>query len=274
MIRAAAAAKLNLSLVVGPARADGLHELTSVFQRIDIVDRIAIEEARGLLVEGFADDTLARAALSAIIDETGCDTGFRVNIEKSIPVAAGLGGGSADAGTVLSLANDLLGKPLDDDALARIGFGLGADVPFFLRTGPQLVEGAGERCSPVELPQDYWVLLALPDDIEKSSTAEIYGRFDRAKGERGYAERRADLLAVLAGSGRASDLGLLPANDLGPHTGGLPLVQELADLGAFRADVSGAGPAAYGLFSHQRQALAARERLRGAKQAWVTVPVW
>jgi 4-diphosphocytidyl-2-C-methyl-D-erythritol kinase len=274
VIRAAAAAKINLSLAVGGERVDRLHELTSIFQRVDIVDRIAMERAERIVVEGFDDDTLVRAALAAVIEATSATGGFRVTIEKQIPVAAGLGGGSADAGTVLKLANELLGDPLSVEELSTLGFSLGADVPFFVRSGPQLIEGAGELSTPVELPQDYWVLVALPAGIEKPSTGEIFDRFDRASSHDGYEERRADLLDRLPRCLSARDLGSLPGNDLGPHAGGLQLAEELRANGAFRADVSGAGPAVYGLFLQQRHARQALKGLEGARAAWLTVPVW
>jgi 4-diphosphocytidyl-2-C-methyl-D-erythritol kinase len=277
--RAAAPAKINLALAVGPSRTDGLHELTSVFQRIDITDRITVEqigvsrESR-ITVEGYAGDSLVRGALEAVVSATGFEGVLRARLEKHIPVAAGLGGGSADAGVALRLAHSLLGEPLSERALARLAFGLGADVPFFLTTGPQLVEGAGERLTPLELPQDYWVVVALPEAVEKPSTGEIYERFDAADADGGYGDRRAALLEALAGCARASDLASLPGNDLAPFTGSEPLARELGGLGAFRSGVSGAGPAVYGLFLHERHARSAMRRLEGARRAWLTVPVW
>lgn len=279
MRRAAAPAKINLSLAVGPVRGDGLHELTSVFQRIDIADRVAVEGESDprhaeLTVEGFAEDTLVRRALDALVAASGYRGSLRATIEKHIPVAAGLGGGSADAGVVLGLANEILGAPLSKQELVALAFELGADVPFFLSLGPQLVEGAGERMRPLELAQDYWVVVALPRGVEKPSTAEIYRRFDAAAGQIGYAERRAALLDSLDGSTRARDLAALPGNDLAPFTGSEGLALELSGLGAFRADVSGAGPAVYGLFLHERHAREAIGRLENAQESWLTVPVW
>ncbi len=287
MKRAAAPAKINLSLAVGPIREDGLHELTSVFQRIAIADRIALERTPpanadpsapagdpSVLVEGFAEDTLVRAALEAVLTETGADAGLRATIEKQIPIAAGLGGGSADAGIALQLADELLGARLGQERLTELAFELGADVPFFLTMGPQLVEGAGERLSALELPQDYWVVVALPRELDKPSTGEIYRRFDADAGHDGYDARRAAVLAATAACTRARELARLPNNDLAPHTGAGPAARQLAELGAFRADVSGAGPAVYGLFLHERQAHTAIGRLDGVARAWLTVPVW
>jgi 4-diphosphocytidyl-2-C-methyl-D-erythritol kinase len=105
MKRAPAAAKVNLALVVGPTRDDGKHEVLTVLQRIDLVDRIEIDEAAELRVEGFAGDTLVRAALEELARCAGAEPRWRVRIEKTIPLAAGLGGGSSDAATALRLAN-------------------------------------------------------------------------------------------------------------------------------------------------------------------------
>ena len=276
--RAAAAAKINLSLVVGGVRDDGLHELTSVFQRIDIADRVSVRAGAGqayeIGVEGFADDTLVRQALQALAAATGCEQSLQASIEKQIPVAAGLGGGSADAGAALQLAHHLLGAPLGAQELTALALELGADVPFFLTSGPQLVEGAGEQLTPIELPQDYWVVIALPREVRKPSTGEIFRRFDEGGGQSGYGKRRSRLLSSLAACERASDLAALPRNDLAPYTGSEPMVGELVERGAFRADVSGAGPAVYGLFQHERHAREAKDTLLGARAIWLTVPVW
>ena len=85
-----------------------------------------------------------------------------MTLEKRIPVAAGLGGGSSDAAAALSLANALLEEPLDGDALHGVAASVGADVPFFLTDGPQLGEGDGTTLSPLDLPRDYWALILLP----------------------------------------------------------------------------------------------------------------
>src|SRR5215472_16374929 len=106
MSRAPAPAKVNLALVVGPPRDDGKHEVLTVLQRIDLVDRIELEESAELRIEGFADDKLVRAALNELARVAGAELRWRVQIEKKIPVAAGLGGGSSDAATALRLANE------------------------------------------------------------------------------------------------------------------------------------------------------------------------
>ena len=270
MRRAPAPAKLNLALVVGPTRPDGKHEVTTVLQRIDVFDRVALAPADELHVDGFGGDTLVTAALQALAARAGVEPHWRATITKRVPVAGGLGGGSSDAATALLLANATLREPLDPDALHELAAGVGADVPFFLRPGPQLGEGDGTTLRQLELPQDFWVVLVLPRGSRKPSTRAVYAEFDERGGAARYDERRAELLEALASLRRARDLAALPPNDLASS----PLADELRALGAFRADVSGAGPAVYGLFSRRRDADAARRRLRAHGETWLTVPAW
>jgi 4-diphosphocytidyl-2-C-methyl-D-erythritol kinase len=268
--RAPAPAKVNLALVVGDHHADGRHELTTVYQRIDLCDRIALAPAPGLRVSGFTGDTLVRGALELLARAAGAEPRWEARIWKHIPVAAGLGGGSSDAATALRLANEAVEEPLDRARLQELAFELGADVPFFLGSGPQLGEGAGQALSPLELPQDYFVLLLLPRTARKESTERVYTSFDERDGPAGYQERRDQLLTALRGVRRARDLAALPPNDLASS----PLADELRARGAFRADVSGAGPAVYGLFQHRAQAKAAAAAMRRRGRTWLTVPAW
>jgi 4-diphosphocytidyl-2-C-methyl-D-erythritol kinase len=268
--RAPATAKLNLALVVGPTRDDGKHEVATVLQRIDLGDRVAIADAPTLQVTGFAGDTIVRGALVALAAEAGVEPRWRATIAKRIPVAAGLGGGSSDAATALRLANETLDAPLAAERLLALAATLGADVPFFLTAGPQLGRGDGSELEPLELPQDYWIVLALPHGAAKESTAAVYRSFDERDGAGGWEQRRDALEQALAAVRRPRDLAALPPNDLASS----PLAAELLRLGAFRADVSGAGPTVYGLFHHRRHATAARRALRAAARTWLTVPTW
>jgi 4-diphosphocytidyl-2-C-methyl-D-erythritol kinase len=272
--RAIAAAKINLALVVGPRRPDGLHEVATILQRIDLCDRIELEAGDRLEVRGFPDDTIVESALRRLAAEAGVEPSWRVRIAKRIPVAAGLGGGSADAAAALRLANASIPAPLAHDRLHALAAELGADVPFFVDPGPKLAEGAGERLSPLDLPQDFWVVLALPSQVDKGSTSRVYERFDLLGGGPGFERRRADLLHALAEMRRPADLAALPPNDLAEASGAGALVTELRAAGAFRADVSGAGPAVYGLFTARAEARSAARRLGRGTRAWVTAPVW
>jgi 4-diphosphocytidyl-2-C-methyl-D-erythritol kinase len=269
MTRAPATAKLNLALVVGRVRDDGKHEVTTVLQRLDLADRVAVKVAPQLSVDGF-DDTIVRAALEALAGAAGVAPAWRVRLSKRIPAAAGLGGGSSDAATALRLANATLGEPLPAAGLAEVAAGVGADVPFFLTQGPQLGEGDGSELTPLALPQDYWVVLVLPHGATKSSTQSVYAAFDERDGAKGYRTRRAALRRALEGVARPRDLAALPRNDLASS----PLAEELLGLGAFRADVTGAGPVVYGLFQHREEARAARRAAGRFGRTWLTVPAW
>ena len=241
-----------------------------MLQRIDLVDRVAVAPAERLRVDGFAGDTLVRRALELLAEAAGVDPRWAARLWKRIPVASGLGGGSSDAATALRLANATLPEPLPPDRLAELAAALGADVPFFLTSGPQLGAADGTQLSPLELPQDYWVVLLLPSGATKPSTASVYEAFDRRGGAEGYETRRADLVAVLGEIRRPRDLAMLPPNDLASS----PHADRLRELGAFRADVTGAGPVVYGLFLHEGAAAAARTAIRRLGRAWITVPAW
>lgn len=268
MRRGAAAAKINLALVVGPRRADGKHELLTVFQRITLVDRLEVRRSERNEVTGFAGDTLVARAIDALTADD--DVRLSVQIDKRIPVAAGLGGGSADAAAALALGNELLSDPAQADRLDAIACELGADVPFFLRAGPQLGAGDGTELRQLDLPQDYWILIVDPHGEHKSSTADVYARFDARGGEANFHARSAALLSALERVQRPRDLAELPANDLVSS----PLADELRSLGAFRADVTGAGPAVYGLFLHRSPAVEAQKRLRARGRTWLAAPAW
>jgi 4-diphosphocytidyl-2-C-methyl-D-erythritol kinase len=268
--RAPAPAKVNLALVVGPPRDDGKHEVVTVLQRIDLVDRIELEEAPELHVEGFAGDTLVAAALGELARSAGVEPRWRIRIEKRTPVAAGLGGGSSDAATALRLANGTLSEPLPAEELHTIAARIGSDVPFFLADGPQLGSGDGSELEPLDLPQDFWVVVLLPRGAAKTSTADVYAAFDARHDVAGFAERRQSLLDALARVERPRDLAALPPNDLASS----PLAEEIRTTGAFRADVSGAGPALYGLFVQRRDAEAARRKLRRVGRTWLAAPAW
>ena len=264
---AKAFAKINLALVVGPVRPDGKHEIVTVYQRIGLADLVSLEPGPGLHVTGFDDDTLVTTALLALAKAAGVEPRWHVHIEKSIPVASGLGGGSSDAATALELANESLASPLAPGALHELAGQIGADVPLFLsEPGPLLGTGDGTAVVPVDLPTDYTVLLVLPHGSEKASTGAVYASFDRRGGERGFDERRRAVQNALG----ARDLTLLPKNDLASS----PLAPELERLGAFRADVTGAGPAVYGLFADPPAAEAARRAVRAAGETWICTAAW
>jgi 4-diphosphocytidyl-2-C-methyl-D-erythritol kinase len=262
-------AKINLALVVGPVREGGKHEVATILQRVALADTIELSVGTRLRVEGFDSDTIVTRALRMLAAEAGIDPSWRVRIDKEIPVAAGLGGGSSDAAAALLLANQSLGSPFTFERLAAIATEIGADVPFFLHEGPQLGTGDGSRLAALELPDAFTVVLVVPDDVQKESTASVYAAFDERGGAVGFHERRAALGATLAVIRETEDLAGLPPNDLATS----PVAELLCDAGAIRADVSGAGPCVYGVFADPALASAAGTDLRRFGRTWVTTPV-
>lgn len=176
-----APAKINLFLHVLGRRSDGYHEIQSVFVPVGLCDTLDFglgEDGRvertGDLTGPAQDDLALRAAQLLQRHAAGAGAsgrGASIRVEKSIPVGAGLGGGSSDAATTLIALNRLWGLGLQRAQLAQLGRGLGADVPFFLGTGPAFVEGLGERCQALHLPPA-WYVLVFPQVAV--STGEVF----------------------------------------------------------------------------------------------------
>jgi 4-diphosphocytidyl-2-C-methyl-D-erythritol kinase len=240
-----------------------------VLQRLDLHDTITIDPDGALVVHGFAEDTIVRVALDSLARAAGCEPRWRVVIEKRIPVAAGLGGGSSDAATALSLANASLERPLASQELHEIAAQVGADVPFFLGPATQLARGDGTELEAVSLPTGYSIVLVVPSGEVKASTAAVYAEFDARRGHAGFDERVAALTSSLAAVRSLRDLAALPRNDLASS----PLAAELEAAGAFRADVSGAGPAVYGLFEDHDAAVQAAAALTSVGRVLVARPL-
>jgi 4-diphosphocytidyl-2-C-methyl-D-erythritol kinase len=258
-----APAKLNLCLYLGPSREGGLHELCSLFEPLALADRIEVGEAAHdevlcPMVEG---ENLAALALAALRERGWDGPPQRIEIEKRIPVAAGLGGGSADAAAVLRLA---AGQVAD---LEQIAAELGADVPSQLTPAPALVQGAGERIERLPEPAPHAVVL-LPDG-GGLSTAAVFAEADRLGLGRDATELAAlaERLRKVAGAG-ASPLAYpeLLVNDLEPAARSLrPRIGDALDAlraaGAPQALLTGSGPTAFGLFESLAAAHAAADAL-------------
>jgi 4-diphosphocytidyl-2-C-methyl-D-erythritol kinase len=173
-----APAKLNLMLHITGRRADGYHELQTVFQFLDLCDELQfqpgsngqIHRAGGLTSINAEDDLVVRSA-RALQQKSGTAQGVNIRVRKRIPGGAGLGGGSSDAATTLHALNRLWQLGFDVDQLADIGLGLGADVPVFVHGFAAFAEGVGERLQPVST-DECWYLLITPD--VHVSTAEIF----------------------------------------------------------------------------------------------------
>ena len=157
MLRELAYAKLNLVLHVGPPREDGMHPICSLMASIDLADELTATPRESgsdsVVCPGVPGHNLAERALSDFRSRAGRDLlPLELIIEKRIPVAAGLGGGSADAAAALRIANELAGAALTQQELFRLAADLGSDVPSQLDPRHALVQGVGEQVAPVELP--------------------------------------------------------------------------------------------------------------------------
>lgn len=258
-----APAKLNLCLYLGPRRGDGLHELCSLFEPLALADPIEVDEAERdeVVCPGVEGENLAARALAALRESGWGHPPLRVEIEKRIPVAAGLGGGSADAAAVLRLAAGEVGE------LEEIAAGLGADVPSQLSPALALVQGAGERVEHLPYPVPHAVVL-LPGG-GGLATAEVFAEADRLRLGRDIAELDdlAGRLHAAAGAG-ASPLSYpeLLVNDLEPAAISLrpqigDALEALRGVGATPALLTGSGPTAFGLFPDLRAAAGAAEGL-------------
>jgi 4-diphosphocytidyl-2-C-methyl-D-erythritol kinase len=261
-------AKVNLVLQVGPRRGDGLHEICSLFASIDLADSVVVEVAERDEVHcpGVEGPNLALAALERLRRALGPEREpppLAVRIDKRIPVAAGLGGGSADAAAVLRGANALAGHPLDPAKLRAIASELGADVPSQVEPGHALVTGAGEHVEPLELGTGGIVLLPQPVGL---STAAVYREADRLAATRTRLEPSA--LRALAGA-PAEVLAAALDNDLQAAALSLrpELVRALEHLrgaGALGSAITGSGPTALGVFSDRAAAECAGLELEGS----------
>ncbi len=253
-MKALAPAKINLSLFLGPHRGDGRHELVTVFESLSLADELelcviddGIDEVE---CEGVDGPNLVSEALVGLRQRGWEAPPVRIRIEKLLPVAAGLGGGSADAAAALRLAERL--APLPPGAAEAVARELGADVPAQLVPGLWLGTGAGEFLEPLgELAPHAFVIVPQPFPL---STAEVYREADRLALPRAHAELvavRDQLLSAVRGGGPLP--AALVVNDLEPATLSLaPTVAEaLAELRKSGADevlVCGSGPTTAGLF--------------------------
>jgi 4-diphosphocytidyl-2-C-methyl-D-erythritol kinase len=258
-----APAKLNLCLYLGRVREDGLHELCSLFEPLELADLIEVTPAERdeVICPEIEGENLAAQALAGLRERGWEHEPLRVEIEKRVPVAAGLGGGSGDAAAILRLA---AGEVAD---LSELAAELGADVPSQLRPALALVRGAGERVELLPEPADH-AAVVMPGG-GGLSTAAVFAEVDRLGLGRGAEELGglAVRLREAAGAGTSPlDYPELLVNDLEEAARSLrPDIGEALDAlraaGAPIAILSGSGPTTVGLFPDLAAAKAAAERL-------------
>lgn len=275
---ALAPAKVNLFLHVGPVDADGWHPLASLVAFADVGDRVTIAPADrlSLSVEGpFAaelggpDDNLVLRALRALGDAAGIgDPPLAVTLDKRLPVAAGLGGGSSDAGAALKLARDLLELPLTDDALADVAATIGADGPMCLHARTAWAEGRGEQLTPEPRLPPLPALLINPRVA--SPTGEVYRAYDAGP------PAAAGRPSAPAGWNVATVIDWLASqrNDLqAPAVARAPAIAEALAAAAALPNVrlvrmSGSGATVFALFDTADAAASAGRRLAVDRPRW------
>ncbi len=272
-----ARAKVNLGLEVLGRRADGYHELRSVMWAIDLADRVTLEAGDGEIALECAapdvprtPDNLAWRAAELLRREMGAATGLRIRIEKRIPVAAGLGGGSTDAAAVLAGVGRAGGRRVGAGRLKAMAVALGMDVPFFLGRSPALAWGRGEEIRPVRASQDLSIVLANPGF--PLSTREVYARLEPAD----YGDGRQVEALVAALRRGAEAVAASVTNGLERAAArlwpGLAEVKAaLREAGCLTALMSGSGPTVVGIAPSHRAALRIRDRLAARPwRLWVT----
>jgi len=290
-----APAKINYGLRVVATRADGYHELESLFLPLDLCDDIAIELVAGGppavevdvagLAAGVPSDSsnLAARAASAFVGAADLRSAVRLRILKRIPNGAGLGGGSSDAGAVLRALRDALPGAVSPARLARIALALGADVPFFLHPQPSWATGVGERLEPVRGAPALPVLLANPGAA--LSTARVFRAFDEAPrptltpaaGDRTIRPPRSP--GGLAGGlrwERVVPRERIVHNDLEAAAVALcpavaTLIEQVRRQDPVQVGMSGSGPTVYGVFESLAQAKSALERIGFDRSTWARV---
>lgn len=271
-----APAKVNLHLSVGRRRPDGFHDLTTIFHAVGLYDEVDAVHADALsvTVSGEGADTLptdgsnlAMRAAALLGMETGREPLVALTVRKSIPLAGGCAGGSADAAAALVACDALWGTAMSRDDLAVLGARLGSDVPFSLHGGTALGTGRGEQLTPVLGHGSYSWVLALADG--GLSTPEVYAELDRQRdtGPVGVVSDAASALSALR-SGDAVALGHALANDLqAPAITLRPSLRLLLDtgkdLGALGGIVSGSGPTVAFLARNEDHAVALAAALAG-----------
>lgn len=273
-------AKINLYLNVLSKREDGYHRIQSVMQTVSLCDLISLDfypsVHTSIRMQASGDPSLptdcrnlAFRAAERLLAHTGRSGAVEIRLEKHIPIAAGLAGGSADAAAVLRGLNALLGSPLSTEELCALGAGLGADVPFCIRGGCAEVGGIGEELESIRPMTSRPMLVACLG--EGVSTPWAYAELDRRYGN--FAEVREEdgrLSRLLSALEKGEDLAQTGAlynvfeeAVLPQRPKAFALRQAMLDGGASAAMMSGSGPSVFGIFPDEQSAASTLEVLRG-----------
>jgi 4-diphosphocytidyl-2-C-methyl-D-erythritol kinase len=266
-----APAKINLMLDVLHKRPDGFHEVEMVMTMIDLADRLEMSEQKRdtIIITSQAgyipldEKNLAFQAARLIKERYDVKKGVHIHLDKKIPVAAGLAGGSSDAAATLRGLNRLWGLGIPQEELLALGAELGSDVPFCVTGGTALATGRGEVLTPIPNPPQCWVIVAKPPI--NVSTAEVYGRL-RSEHIQHHpsAERMVEALTQGSFQQMCQSLGnVLEEVTLKMHPEVQQLKEGMLKLGADGALMSGSGPTVFGLVSKESKVARIYNGLRG-----------
>jgi 4-diphosphocytidyl-2-C-methyl-D-erythritol kinase len=285
-LRVDAPGKLTLGLFLGPTRPDGLHEIASLFESVSLADTLTLTETDGLhdrvICDGIEGESLVERALRAA-REAGILTSppLQITIDKRIPVAAGMGGGSADAAAALRLVGAIEKRPVKE--FERLAFALGADVPSQLVPGAALVHGAGERVAAIQpdcLAPAASRAYVIIEQVQGLSTGEVFKQSDRSLlPEPEIVHREEALLEQISAGVDLEKLCALVENALEPAIVALrpelaSLPAELMRSGALAAAFTGSGPTSFGIFDGIEAAeSAALELTEAGHMAHAAIPV-
>ena len=269
MITLGAPAKVNLTLEVLGKRSDGYHEVRTLMQAIDLCDLLTFEPADGITLkcaepELSSPDNLVMRAARLLAERSGRCAGASITLEKHIPVAAGLGGGSSDAAATLMGLNLLWSLAFSKRDLVALAGQLGSDVPFFLSQGTALAEGRGERITPLPDLSDYWLVIAVPPITDTDrKTASLYRSL--------LAEWFTDGRHTAQATQCIKDGLQLESQDLfNVFEKAAPSVfqgleeywRQVEELSLCEFHLAGSGPALFALFTEEETATEAHKRLR------------
>jgi len=248
--------KLNLCLQITGIRPDGLHTLDSLVQTIDLSDMLALEATVSgieLLSDCTIDgENIVSAAAQRTLNALQQEAGVRIELEKRIPIGAGLGGGSSNAAATVWGVNELYGSMLSESQMQAVALSLGADVPLFLTGGCQRMQGVGECLEPTE-PQEVWYTVLVPPI--RCETASIYTAYDALGG---YAQTLRQGLRLGDNDLKPAALAVAPALAEYDHS--------IATLGGAFAGMTGSGSAFFAAFQEQRDAEEATRALEKKHQ--------
>ncbi|GIN74321.1 4-diphosphocytidyl-2-C-methyl-D-erythritol kinase [Bacillus sp. J14TS2] len=265
-----APAKINLTLDILGKRSDGYHEIEMVMTTIDLADRlelVLLEEDRIEVASQsryVPDDqrNLAYQAANLLKKRFQIQQGVKISIDKAIPVAAGLAGGSSDAAATLKGLNEIWGLHLSTDELAQIGSEIGSDVSFCVHGGTALAQGRGEKISPLPTPPNCWVILAKPEI--GVSTAEIYKNVNMKNVVHPNTKGMIAALNEQSYEGICNQLGnALEDVTLKMYPEVALIKEQMEKFGADAVLMSGSGPTVFGLVQHDSRLHRVYNGLRG-----------